>query len=32
MGVSIHLEKLSADDLVSMIEALILNKFNDKLR
>jgi len=26
------LEKLSADDLVSMIEALILNKFNDKLR
>ena len=27
-----HLEKLSADDLVSMIEALILNKFNDKLR
>lgn len=24
------LEKLSADDLVSMIEALILNKFNDK--
>jgi hypothetical protein len=27
-----NLEKLSADDLVSMIEALILNKFNDKLR
>ena len=27
-----HLEKLSADDLVSMIEALILNKFNEKLR
>jgi hypothetical protein len=27
-----HLEKLSADDLVSMIETLILNKFDDKLR
>jgi hypothetical protein len=27
-----NLEKLSVDDLVSMIEALILNKFNDKLR
>jgi hypothetical protein len=27
-----HLEKLSADDLVSMIETLILNKFNEKLR
>jgi hypothetical protein len=27
-----HLEKLSADDLASMIEALILNRFNDKLR
>ena len=26
-----NLEKLSADDLVSIIEALILNKFNDKL-
>ena len=26
-----HFEKLSADDLVLMIETLILNKFNDKL-
>jgi len=26
-----HLEKLSADDLASMVEALILNKYNDKL-
>lgn len=27
-----HLEKLSADDLVSTIETLILNKFDDKLK
>jgi hypothetical protein len=27
-----HLEKLSADDLASMVEALVRNKFNDKLR